>query len=119
MHGRADGFRRVRGNLGEVAAERMRKRDVRDDPSAEKRADAALRAIEELIRNEDVERLVFVLQAADGARRQDSLDAKHLEAVDVRPEIELGRQNPVPDAVARQERDALTSKRAEQIRAGR
>ena len=85
----------------------MRERDVRDEPAAEERADAPLRAIEELIGHDDVERLVLLLQAADRARRQDPLDAEHLEAVDVRAEVQLRRQDAMPDAVPRQKRDAL------------
>ena len=67
----------------------MRERDVRDEPAAEERADPALRPIEELVGHDDVERLVLLLQAADRARRQDALDAEHLEAVDVRAEVQL------------------------------
>ena len=78
-----------------------------------------LRAIEELIRDQDVERLVLFLQAADRARRQNPLDAEHLEPVDVRAEIQLRRQNPMADAVARQKRDALSAKRPDHVRAGR
>ena len=91
----------------------MRERDVRDDAAAEERADAPLRAIEELIGHDDVERLVFLLQAADRARRQDPLDAEHLEAVDVGAEVQLGRQEAVAGAVARQERDPLAAQRAD------
>ena len=105
--------------VDEVAAERVRERDVRDDAVAEERADAALRAIEELIRHDDVERLVFHLQAADRARRQDALDAEHLHAVDVGAEVQLGRQDAMADAVPRQERDPLAAQRADDVRAGR
>ena len=94
----------------------MGERHVRDEAAAEKRADASSRPIEELIRHDDVQRLVFVLQAADGARREDALDAEHLEAVDVRAEIELGRQNPVACAVPREERDPLAAQRRENVR---
>ena len=97
----------------------MRERDVRDEAAAEEGADASLRPIEELIGHDDVERLVFLLQAADGARRQDALDAEHLEAVDVRAEVQLRRQDAVPDAVARQKRDALAAQRADHVRPGR
>ena len=78
-----------------AAAERMREADVRDQAVAEERADAPARAIEELIGNDEVERLVVLAQAADGARRQDPLDAEQLEAVDVGAEVQLGRQQPV------------------------
>ena len=67
-----------------------------DEPVAEERADAPLGAIEELIGNDDVERPVLLLQAADRARRQDALDAEHLEAEDVGAEVQLGRQQRWP-----------------------
>ncbi len=89
---------------------------MRDEAAAEERADAAFRAIEELIGHEDVERPVLLLEAADRARRQDPLDAEHLEAVDVRAEVELGRHEPVADAVPRQEGHALAAERADDVR---
>ena len=70
----------------------MREADVRDQAAAEERADAALGPIEELIGNDDVERLVLFLQAADGAGREDVLDAEHLHAEDVGAEVQLRRQ---------------------------
>ena len=97
----------------------MREGDVRDEAAAEERADAALGAIEELIGHHDVERLVFVLQAADRAGRQDPLDAEHLEAEDVGAEVQLRRQQAMADAVPRQKRDALAAQRAEHVRARR
>ena len=59
------------------------------------------------------------LQAADRARRQDALDAEHLEPEDVRAEVQLGRQHPMPGAVPRQKRDALAAQRADDVRARR
>ena len=119
VHGGADVRRGVGRDGRERPAKRVREADVRDEPPAEERADAPLRAIEELVGHEDVERPVLLLEAADGARRQQALDAEHLEAEDVRPVIELRRHQPVPDAVARQERDALAAQRADHVRPGR
>ena len=62
---------------------------VRHEAAAEERADAALRPVEELIGNDDVERLVFFFQAPDGARREKVLDAKHLESEHVGAKVEL------------------------------
>ena len=111
--------RRIGGDPRQVAAQRVREGDVRDEPAAEERADAPFRAIEELIGHDDVERLVFLLQAADRARRQDPLDAEHLEAVDVRAEVQLRRQDAMAGAVARQKRDPLAAQRADHVRARR
>ena len=97
----------------------MREADVRDQPAAEERRDAAARAIEELIGNDEVERLVLLLQAADRARREDVLDAERLEAEDVGAEVQLRRHQPMPDAVPREKGDALAAQRADDVRRGR
>src|SRR3954471_10236339 len=93
--------------------------DVRHQATAEERADPALGPIEELVGHEDIERLVLLLEAADGARRQQALHAEYLEAEDVGPEIQLGRQNPVSRAVAREKGDALPAQGASHVRSGR
>ena len=115
----ADRLGRVGGDRRHVGAERMREGDVRDEAAAEEGADAPLRPIEELVGHENVERPVLLLQAADRARRQNPLDAEHLEAVDVRAKVQLRRQDPVAGAVARQKRDALAAQRADHVRPGR
>src|SRR6516165_8756179 len=97
----------------------MREPDVRHQTPAEEGADSPLRAIEELIRDDDVERPVLHLQAADGARREDAFDPKQLEAKNVRAEIQLGWQQGVAGAVPRQKRDALPPERADEVRSGR
>ena len=97
----------------------MRESDVRDQAATEERADAPPGPIEELIGHEDIERPVLLFQTADGARRQDPLHAQHFEAVDVRTEVQLRRQNAVPDAVARQKGDTLAAQGADHIWAGR
>src|SRR6185295_10841316 len=60
-------------------------------------------------------RLVLVLQAADGAGRDDALDAEHLEAVDVGAEVQLRRQDAMPDTVTREKSDAFPAKRADDV----
>ena len=93
----------------------MREPDVRHQAAAEERRDPPARAVEELVGNDEVHRLVFLLQAADRARRQDVLDAERLEAVDVGPEVQLGRQQPVSGAVPRQKRHALAAQRPDDV----
>ncbi len=85
-------FAAVVRDAAENLAERMREADVADQPAAEERARAPLRPIEELIGNDDVGGLVFLLEAADRARGEDVLDAEHLHAEDVGAEVQLGRQ---------------------------
>ena len=57
-----------------------------------------------------------MLEAADGAGRQDALHPQQLEAIDVRPEIELGWQEAMTGAVAREERHAMPAQRAGHVR---
>ena len=111
----ADARRRV-GDAAQRRAERMREADVRDQPVAEERGDAAARPIDELIGDHQVERLVLLLQAADGARREDVLDAQRLEAEDVGAEVQLRGHQPVAEAVPRQEGHALAAQRADDVR---
>ena len=87
------------GDPAQDPAERVREPDVRDEAVSEERAHAPPGAIEELIRNHDVQRLVLFLEAAHRARRQNPLDAERFEAIDVRAKIELGRENAVTDTV--------------------
>src|SRR5580765_153944 len=93
----------------------MREGNVRDDAASEKGADPSFGAIEELIRHQDIERPVLFLQASDGARRENALDAEHLEAIDVRAKIQLGWKNRVPGAVAGQEGDPFPAERADHV----
>src|SRR6478735_9320446 len=97
----------------------MRKADVRDDAVAEERADAAARAIDELIGKQEIRRRVLLLQATDGARREDPLDAEGLHAEDVGAVVELAGVQAMPLAVTRQERDALAAQGREHVRPGR
>jgi hypothetical protein len=105
----------IRRDLRQVGTHRMRERDVRDDPATEERADPPLGPIEELIGHHDVQRPIFLFQAAHRARRQDPLDAQDLEAVDIRAEIQLGRQDAVPRAVTGQKCHAGAAERADHV----
>ncbi len=119
MHVRTHGGHGIGADLGELGADGMRERDVRGEAVAEERADATLRSIEKLIRHDDVERRVFLLEAADRARRNNPLHAKQLEAEDVRAEVELRREEPMSRAMPREKRDPLPAQRADQIRTRR
>src|SRR5262249_50202589 len=99
--------------------DRMRERHVRDQAPPEERADAPLRSIEELIGHDDVERLVLLFEAADRAGRNDPLDPEQLEAVDIRAEVQFGRQQAGAGARPRPERHSLAAERAEDVRTGR
>jgi hypothetical protein len=98
----------------------VRETDVGDEPVAEERADAPLGAVEELVGDDQVQRHVLFLQAADGAGRQDALDAQGLHREDVGAERQLGRREPVADAVPGEEHHLLAGEPAgHQRRRGR
>ena len=60
---------------------------MRDQAFAEERGDAATRAVEELIGDDEVERAMLFLQRTDRTQRNDPLHAERFEAVDVRAEF--------------------------------
>ena len=94
----------------------MREADVRDQSTAEERRDAAARPVDELVRDDEVERLVFLFQAAHRARGEDVFDAERLEAEDVGAKVQLRWHQPVPETVPREEGHALAAQRADHVR---
>ena len=99
----------------------MRERDVRHDAAAEKRVfRTALGAVEELVNQHDVARLVFFLQRADGADADDPGDAEFFHRPDVGAMIQFAGQDAVAAAVPRQENHVAPGEFAgEQIVRGR
>src|SRR5688572_29793611 len=91
MRTRAGRGRAIGGKVREMFGQRMCEADMRDETVVEESADAAARAIDELIGKDEVGRRVFLLQAANRAGRQYPLDAEHLHAKDVGPIIQLAR----------------------------
>ena len=91
VDGRAGGFGSLVSHTAQRRAERMREADVRDEPLAEERRWPPFRAIEELVGDDQVERLVVLLEAADRTGREDELDAQQLEAEDIGAEVQLAR----------------------------
>src|SRR5581483_10514260 len=90
MHAGALLARRAREGLGKLRTYRIGEAHVRDDAAAEKRARPLRGPVDELIGNDDVARRDLFLQAADGAHRNDALDAELLHGEDIRAEIDLG-----------------------------
>ncbi len=92
---------------------------MRHYAAAEKCIHAMPRAIEELVRDHEIQRLVFFLQRSDCGNRNDSLDSKLFEPVNVGAKIQLARQNAVSAAVPRQKRHLATLERAANVGVGR
>jgi hypothetical protein len=99
-----------------LPVERLIERNVNDQPLAEegRRADA-LGAVEELIGDDHVAGRVVLAQAADGAHRDQVLDAQLLEAINIGAARHLARHQAVPNTVARQEGYALAGECADDI----
>jgi cysteine-rich repeat protein len=86
-----------------LGAERAVEGDVGDDAVAEERRGPALRPVEDLVGDDEVQRRQLLAQRADGADRQQPLDAERLERPDVGAHVDLGGQQDVAAAVAREE----------------
>src|SRR5664279_2987936 len=98
----------------------MRERDMGYDAAPEEGVvRRLLGAVEELINDDDVTRLVFFLQRADGADADDPLNAKLFHGPDVGPMVQFARQNPMTASMAREKNHVTPGKFAgEQIVGG-
>ena len=90
-----------------------------DDAIAEKRVHAMTGAVDELMREKNVGRVIVLFHRADRARGNDRVHAEGFEAEDVRAKIQIARQNAMADAMPRQKRDADAVDLADRIRVGR
>ena len=96
-------------------ARRIRHTDMDDQAVPEERPGPAVGAIEELIRNQNVQRLDVLLHAAHGRGGEDPFRSEQLEAKDVGAEVELGRHQGMPPAVTRQEGHRTTRQAAQDV----
>ena len=104
---------------GQLCADRIAESDVRHDAIAEKSVDPMAGAIEELIGNHKIERLVFFLQRSDGGNRDDALNAELFEAVNIGAKIEFAGQNAVAATVAGEKGDLAAFECSENVSVGR
>ena len=111
VHRRARLAGAIDQHLPQSPANRIGKRNVRDDSVTEKsKILAALRAVEKLIDHHDVGRLVFLLQASDGADADDPAHAELFHAVNIGAMIQFARQDFVPATMSGQKDDVLPAK---------
>src|SRR5262245_6657683 len=94
-------------------ADRMGKRDVRDQAFAEESRDATARSVEELIGDDDVHRRVPLLQRADRRGRNNTFDSQQFHRIDVGAKRQFGRHEAMAAPVSRQEGDARAFERPE------
>lgn len=80
-----------------------------DDAAAEKRVGEILfGAVNELVRKNNITRLVFGLEGADGADADDPGHAKFFHGPEIGAMIKLARQDAVSAAMTRQEHDVAS-----------
>ena len=90
---------------GEAAAERLGHRDVDDDAVAEEGTLAVAGPVEELVGDDERPGRQRLPEAADGVRRDDLVDARLLQGVDVGPVGDVRRVVLVAPSVTGQERN--------------
>ena len=74
---------------------------MRDQTIAEEGVDAVASTIEELIGDDEIERLVLFLERSDGRNGNDAVNPQLLKAVDISAEVQLTRQKAVTASVTR------------------
>src|SRR6476646_771024 len=99
-------------NISDGAANRMRKSDVRNNSFTKERrlANSSARSIKKLIGNDHVERSILLLQRTDCRCRKNPFNTKQLHCINIRPEWNLSRSEPVPTTVTRQKRYSFSFK---------
>ena len=103
VHRDAERCARWEKRAAEHRTERLGKADVGDDAVAEEGVDASFRVIVELIRHQNVLRRQLFTQGAARGNRDEKLNAKALEAIDVRAGIEVAGLDVVSPAMPGQE----------------
>ena len=116
MDAGATGARHGDERLTQIRTDGVGERHVRHDALPEEGGWAVPRRVDELVGHGHVERSQLLAQAADGADRDNPLHPQRLEAVNVAPEVDLGRQKPVSAAVPRQEGDVPAFDRSQDVR---
>src|SRR6185437_2712188 len=99
----------------ELRAHGIGEADVGHYAISEKCRDSPPGAVKELIRDDEIERRVFLLHGADCAEREDPLHTKHLHAVNVRAEIQLRWRKTVAPPVTGKKRNPSAFDLADKI----
>src|SRR5437899_7882399 len=102
-------------NAGEFRADGICEGNVGDNAIAKKSIDAMARAVEELIGDDELHRLVLFLERADCGNGNNTLHSEMLKAINVRAKIQFGRKNAMPTPMPGQERDLSAFQRAENV----
>lgn len=106
-------------HASQVCTNGVGKSNVRHYSVSKKCVDAMASSVEELVRDDEFERLVLFLQRTDGRDRDDAFDAELLEPMNVAPEIQFTGQNAMTASVACQKSHFAALKHAADIGVGR
>src|SRR6516225_8972797 len=97
MHFEAETFRLQGDDCPQLAANRISKSDMRDDAFTKKRPFGATAGpVEKLGGQDDVSRMILLLQASNGSDTDYPANVKRAQGEDVGTMVQLGRQEPVP-----------------------
>ena len=88
-------------------------------PSPKKRGNPRKRAIDELVRNHKVGRLVLLLQRTHRRDRKNPFNPQHLHRKNIGAKVQLARQNPMPSSMPRKKRHVAPLKFTQNKRVGR
>ena len=119
MRAHLGGVARGTQHSGQLRADRFIEAHVRDHAISKKCGDAVARAVEKLIGNQKVQRFQFLLQGADGAHGNNSLDAHLLHGVNVGAVVDFRGSEAMPARVPRQEGHAFPFQRSDHQSVGR
>src|SRR3954452_19368649 len=118
MHARAGLARDLAHRERRAGADRIGETDVRDDAVAEEGVGAVARAVDELVREDDVGRRVLLFHRADRAGGEDRVDAEELEAEEIRAVIQFAGREAVAASVTGEKSHADAVDFTDDVRVG-
>jgi hypothetical protein len=93
-------------NLPKFPANGMRERDMRHNTAPKEGVIGRLfGAVEKLVNDDNVARLIFLLQRPNGANADDPLNTELFHGPDIRAMVQFARQNPMAAPVSREKDD--------------
>ena len=120
MNSRFQGTRAFQQNESQLFTNRIGKRNMPDDAAPKKCVgERLLRAVEKLVRQDNIARFVFGLKGTHGTDADDPGDAEFFHRPDIGAMIELGGQDAMTAAVAGQKCDIAPRQRSGQQLVGR
>src|SRR5262249_5177827 len=104
---------------GELPADWMRETNVRDQAVTEESGYTSSRAVHELIRNHELQRLGLFFERSNRAERKDDVPPPRLHTVNVGAKVELGGGVAMPASMTGKECYLFSFQAAHNVRVGR